>query len=204
MSSSWIGLYGHRIPAGVHRLPRRDRVEVPDRAGRSGRCTRRPCARWSWAGRTSARSSAPRPPRRSSITEYGADGGAIGVAERVILQERVPRVGMRLVDGDRRHHQRRLRVAAVLEHEAGALRVDAERLVVVVGAEVGHEVQQVGEVGGQVAEVAVGEVERCAWSRRAPRPCRASTGRRSGRCPTRRCRRRATGPGRTRCARRVR
>ena len=50
-------------------------------------------------------------------------------------------------------------VAAVLEHEPGALGVHPQRAVVVVGAEVGREVQQVGEVGGQVAEVAVGEVE---------------------------------------------
>ena len=125
--------------------------------------------------------------------EYGCGWGSIGVAERVVLAERVPRVGVRLVDGDRRHHQRRLGLAAVLEQEAGALGVDAQRPLVVVGAEVGGDVQQVGEVGREVAEVAVGEVDRSASSPRAPRPRRGSPGRRSGRCPTPRCRRERPG-----------
>ena len=42
-------------------------------------------------------------------TEYGADGGSHRVAERIVLAERVPRIGMRLVDAHRRHHQRSLR-----------------------------------------------------------------------------------------------
>ena len=99
------------------------------------------------------------------------------VAERIVLAEGVPRVGVRLVDGDRRHHQRRLRRAAVLEHEPGALGVDPQRAVVVVGAEVGREVQQVGEVGRQVAEVAVGDVERAGGHAERLDLARASPGR---------------------------
>ncbi len=152
------GAVGHRIPPRAHGLTGRDRVEVPDRQPALV-AVRRPhpgdghreleragaVARHAFLGDLRHRV---RRRRRSHR-----------VAERIVFAERVPRIGMRLVHGDGGHHQRGLGVAAVLEHEPGALGVDPQRAVVVVGAEVGHEVQQVGEVGGQVAEVAVGEVE---------------------------------------------
>ena len=47
----------------------------------------------------------------------------------------------------------------MLEHEPRALGVHPERLVVVVGAEVGGEVEEVGEVGREVAVVAAREAD---------------------------------------------
>ena len=82
------------------------------------------------------------------------------VAERIVLAKRVPRVGMRLVEGHGRHHERGLRTTAVFQDEPGALGIDGERAVVVVGAEIGREVQQVCEVARQVAELPVRDVER--------------------------------------------
>ena len=68
---------GHRVPAGVHRLAGRDGVEVPDRQPALVAVRRAHPGDGRRAGRTTARSSGPRPPRRSCETEYGADGGAI-------------------------------------------------------------------------------------------------------------------------------
>jgi hypothetical protein len=80
------------------------------------------------------------------------------VAQRVVLAEEMPRIRVRLVDRHRRHHQRRLRLPAVREQQAGALRVDAERPLEAV-REIGGDLQQIREVPRQTGEVALGDVD---------------------------------------------
>ena len=129
----------------------------------------------------------------------------VHLAERVGLEEHVHRIVLRPVDRVRRHHQRRLRLAAVREQQPGPLGVHADRVVEVEPGPLERgEVQHVGEVVGQLGEVAVADVAHDAWSRRARRPARASRRRRSGRSPTPRCRPRGARRAGTRSARPVR
>ncbi len=152
------GAVGHRIPACPDRLAGGHGIEVPDREPALvavGRAHARDRDRQVERAGAIPRHSLPRDLRH----RVRGRGRGHRVAQGIVLPERVPRIGMRLVDGDRRHHQGRLRRPAVLEDEPGALGVHAERTVVVVGAEIGREVQEVGEVRRQVAEVAVRVVD---------------------------------------------
>ena len=113
-------------------------------------------------GRSKARAQ-----KRATLSRPSLQAGLVGayaVAPRPIGSRSLygpPRVVVGRVHAHPRHHERGLGLAAVLEHEPRALDVGAERVleVVEVGAQP-REVQDVGEVVGQVAEVAAGEVDR--------------------------------------------
>ena len=80
--------------------------------------------------------------------------------DRVVFVVRVPGVVGRCVHHVRRHDERRLGAATVLQHQAGSLRVDSERFteLVVATAEV-REVEDVGEVVGKRVEVSCREID---------------------------------------------
>jgi hypothetical protein len=85
--------------------------------------------------------------------------GKPGVTERVVLPERVPPIGMGLVDGDRRHPQRRFGLPAVRQQKSGAFTVNPETALVVLD-EVIRDVQEVSEIGRNFTEDPVGEIDR--------------------------------------------
>ena len=102
-------------------------------------------------GRSNARAQ-----KRATLSRPSLQAGLVGayaVAPRPIgsaLAVGPPRVVVGRVDAHPRHHERRLRLAAVLEHQAGAFDVGAERVLEVdeIGAQP-REVHDVREVVGQ-------------------------------------------------------
>ena len=87
--------------------------------------------------------------------------GVVGdhIAQGVILAEPVPGIGGRLVDREGRHHQRRLGAAAMVEHEAAGLGVDRYRPVIAAPVEAGGDVEHIGEIAGQIAEIALYQID---------------------------------------------
>ena len=91
--------------------------------------------------------------------EYGGDMRRVHLTERIGLEVHVQRIVVRPVDRMRRHHERGLGGAAVRQQQAGALGVDGDGVVEVEpGALERREVHDVGEVVGDIGEVAARDV----------------------------------------------
>ena len=158
MSSWWIEAVRARVPARRDRVAGRDRVEV-HRGQAAVRSVRRVHARDHHRQVERPRAVTGDGLLRDLRHRVRRRVRRVHLADRVGLEEHVHRIVLRPVHRVRRHHERRLRLPAVREQQPGALGVHADRVVEVEpGPHERGEVQHVGEVVGQLGEVAVADV----------------------------------------------